>query len=315
MEARSDEAGPGGVGAPHVVEQIMSKHKPTQWHPIFAELLRPMLQDYYDVQTNVPVGDAPREADILLLRRTSEQPTPFRGLWRHLTIWNVLEFKGPSVSARLDDLSLLVELGLGIHRRLNDERRRLRQPHVGPADASFWYVVRTMGRRFLAGAKQRLGQLEEIETGLWRSQVLQHLVFLVDSETFASEPDSVPLHLLLNRSVEKERELAKIVVERPHYLEWYGFLLDTMHPAAWKEVSQMARTKLKGLKLDFSGIKDHIDSTQLVSTNLLRLVDALGIERVMEAIGPKKMIDAMGLDWFLANLPPAELKKLKERLK
>ncbi len=54
----------------------MTKHKTTQWHPLFAELLRPLLQDYYDVETNVPVGDAPREADILLLRRTSAEPTP-----------------------------------------------------------------------------------------------------------------------------------------------------------------------------------------------------------------------------------------------
>ena len=88
----------------------MSKEdKPTQWHPIFAELLRPMLQDYYEVQTNVPVGDAPCEADIVLVRRTSNPPTPFRGLWRHLKTWNVLEFKGPSVSARLDDLNVLIQ--------------------------------------------------------------------------------------------------------------------------------------------------------------------------------------------------------------
>ena len=166
----------------------MSKHKdkPTQWHPLFAELLRPLLQDYYDVQTNVPVGDVPREADILLLRRTSDEPTPFRGLWRHLTTWNVLEFKGPSVSARLGDLNLLVELGLGIHRRLNDERHRQRQSRLTPEDASFWYVVRSIGGRFLTGAQQRLGRLEELEPGLWRSQVLQHLVFLISSETFAT---------------------------------------------------------------------------------------------------------------------------------
>src|SRR5260370_21894127 len=30
-----------------------------QWHPLFAQLLRPLVQDYYEVQTNVPVGDAP----------------------------------------------------------------------------------------------------------------------------------------------------------------------------------------------------------------------------------------------------------------
>ena len=80
----------------------------TQWHPLFADLLRPLLEDYYDVQTNVPAGDVPREADLVLLRKTSAKQPPFRGLWRHLKTWNVLEYKGPSVSARLDDINLLV---------------------------------------------------------------------------------------------------------------------------------------------------------------------------------------------------------------
>src|ERR1700730_4821371 len=96
----------------------------TQWHPIFAELLRPVVQAYYEMETTVPVGDAPREADIVLLRRASQVAPPFRGLWRHLTAWNVLEFKGPTVSPRRGDLELLLELGLGID-------RRLRQEHAG----------------------------------------------------------------------------------------------------------------------------------------------------------------------------------------
>src|SRR5437879_4899721 len=101
------------------------KDKPAkQWHPIFAGLLRPLLQDYYDVQTSVPVGDGPREADILLLRRTSDAPSPFRGLWRHLTTWNIVEFKGPTVSARVRDIDWLVEVGLGIDRRLNEQQQR-----------------------------------------------------------------------------------------------------------------------------------------------------------------------------------------------
>jgi hypothetical protein len=40
-----------------------------QWHPIFARLLRPLVESHYDIRTNVPVGDVPREADVLLLRR------------------------------------------------------------------------------------------------------------------------------------------------------------------------------------------------------------------------------------------------------
>jgi hypothetical protein len=84
-----------------------------QWHPLFAQLLRPWLEQYYDVQTNVSVGDVPREADIVLLRRTTNRALPFTGLWRHLTRWNVLEYKGPTVSARLEAIDLLIEFGAG----------------------------------------------------------------------------------------------------------------------------------------------------------------------------------------------------------
>jgi hypothetical protein len=65
-----------------------------QWHPLFVELLRPLVQRYYEVQTNMPIGDWPREADIVLLRRTGTGQPPFRGLWGPLIAWNVLEFRG-----------------------------------------------------------------------------------------------------------------------------------------------------------------------------------------------------------------------------
>jgi hypothetical protein len=64
----------------------------TQWHPIFAQLLRPAVEAYYVMETTFPVGDAPREADFVLLRRlTAAPPPPFRGLWRNLMTWNTLE--------------------------------------------------------------------------------------------------------------------------------------------------------------------------------------------------------------------------------
>jgi hypothetical protein len=30
----------------------------TQWHPIFAQLLRPAVEAYYEMETTFPVGDA-----------------------------------------------------------------------------------------------------------------------------------------------------------------------------------------------------------------------------------------------------------------
>jgi hypothetical protein len=53
-----------------------------QWHPIFAQLLPPLVESHYEVQTGLAVGDAPRTADLVLLRRSSTAAPPFQGLWR-----------------------------------------------------------------------------------------------------------------------------------------------------------------------------------------------------------------------------------------
>src|SRR5579883_2972339 len=113
----------------------------TQWHPIFAQLLRPAVEAYYEVRTTVPVGDAPREADFVLLRRTARTAPPFRGLWRYLTTWNILEFKGQTISPRSEDVELLVELGLGIDRRLRADSAQQGQHRLRPEEVSFWYLA------------------------------------------------------------------------------------------------------------------------------------------------------------------------------
>jgi hypothetical protein len=118
-----------------------------QWHPVFAELLRPLVESHYEVAPNMPVGDAPRQADFVLLRRTRAGRLPAGGLWHDLTTWNVLELKGPTVSPRDEDLDRLVELGLGIHRRLNEERAKQGRPPLSKSAEFFshdrgrlWYT-------------------------------------------------------------------------------------------------------------------------------------------------------------------------------
>jgi hypothetical protein len=123
-----------------------------QWHPIFASLLRPVVEPYYELRTDVPVGEAPRKADIALLRRVSRGSLPFRTLWRFLTPWNVLEFKGPSVSPRHRDIDRLIELGLGIDRRLNEERSKDGLRILDRSEVSFWYICNHVGRRLLRKA-------------------------------------------------------------------------------------------------------------------------------------------------------------------
>jgi hypothetical protein len=268
-----------------------------QWHPIFAQLLRPLVQDYYEVQTDVPVGDAPREADILLLRRTSEGPTPFQGLWRHLTTWNLLEFKGPTVDARLRDLDLLVELGLGIDRRLNEERERQQQPPLPRAEVSFWYLANHLGQRFLAEAERLLGPAAALGDGLWRLQALERAVFLVSRDVLPVERESVPLHLVSREPVERELALAREVVGQPGFWELYAPWLAYLHPTIWEEVQRMARA---------SGTEPTLD--------VRRLIDMVGLKQVIDQIGPKRVLNEIDWDALKAQLTPEERAELIRRL-
>jgi hypothetical protein len=288
----------------------MSKDKPEQprqWHPLFAQVLRPLVEEHYDVETNFPVGDAPREADIVLLRRKKRRP-PFRGLWRHLTEWNVFEFKGRTVSARVRDLDLLVELGLGIDRRLNEERGRTGRPFLPSSETSFWYVANELGRRFLRDAEAKLGTLELLTGGVWRCQVLQHLVFLVSSVAAPVERDTAPLHLLAEESPETEHELARVIVEEPGLWEMYAPILGTLHANVWTEAKRMARSKKKN-------VEDYF--------NLQPLIDTVGVAKVAQAVGVKPLIDELGIDAvvkeigieeLLAHLTPEQLRELKRRM-
>jgi hypothetical protein len=216
-----------------------------QWHPLFAELLRPLLQQHYQVETNVPVGDAPRLADILLVRRTSATP-PFVGLWRWLTTWNVLEFKGPTVSARVDDLDGLLEVGLGIHRRLHEEQARQRQPLVKRAEVSFWYLANHLGRRFLRAAESRIGALTPVAEGLWRVAVWQRAFFLVSNRALAVEPDSLPVHLLTVEEPDTQEAVAEVLRRHPRLVPLYATWLGIAHPDVLKEVSPHGTEENRG---------------------------------------------------------------------
>src|SRR5271155_1236157 len=138
----------------------------TQWHPLFIKLLRPLLEDFYEVETGLEVGDAPRQADLVLLRRLNRIPT-YHAIWRFLTTWNILEYKGPSVSARLEHIDLLVELGLGVERRLNELGHKEKQRHVPPEEVSFWYLADNIGRRLLKRLAIRLGTLKPESAGVF----------------------------------------------------------------------------------------------------------------------------------------------------
>lgn len=263
----------------------------TQWHPIFDDLLRRALQDYYEVRTNVPVGDLPREADIVLIRRASARKPPFRSIWKHLTRWNVLEFKGRSESARIADVDLLLEVGLGIHRRLQEQEPKTK---ISRADMSFWYLANHLGKRFLCRVIELTGRLEVVGPGLWRGRALGRTLWLVSNSKVPIDEESAPISVVSEQSVERALELANVVVMNNELWRAYAPLLGTLHPEMLKELDAMAAKHGRG-DIDWP----------------------LALKKLSERIGPKEaaktVIEQISLDDLLAILTPEQRRELAKR--
>jgi hypothetical protein len=297
-----------------------------QWHPLFALLLRPLLQDYYDVQTDLPVGDKPRQADMVLVRRTAQ--APFVGIWRNLTTWNALEFKGPTDDPALRDLDLLFEVGLGIDRRLNEERRRQGQDEFTRAEVSWWYLANHVGHRFRAEAERLLGSLEDLDAGLWRGWAFGHPFLIVSRDTIVVDRESVPLHLVTQESAERSRALAAEVVREPGFWHTYGAYLGELHLEALKEVLRMnpllEKEPFSDLRplIEVLGVQRVIDQIGLQrvidQVGLQRLIDQVGLQRLIDQVGLQRLIDQVGLqhviDQALSQMTPDQLRELKKRL-
>jgi hypothetical protein len=255
----------------------------TQWHPIFAQLLRSALQEYYDIQTNVPVGDLPREADIILVRRATGHKPPFRSLWKHLTGWNILEFKGRSESARVNDIDLLVEVGLGIHRRLQEQEPRSK---IGRVDVSFWYLANRLGKRFLRDVIELTGTLNSINPGLWRGSILGRPLWLVSNRDVPIDNENAPVRAVCEQSIEHVRELASVVIAENEMWELYCGLLGTLNPGLREELQIMATKRNKG-EIDWTAFFNSFEEPERTRLKQ-KLLARLGPDAILQALTPKQ---------------------------
>ena len=293
----------------------------TQWHPIFAKLLRPAVEGYYDVQTTVPVGDSPREADCVVLRRLQNAKPPFQGLWKHFTTWNVVEYKGPTVTPRSEHVESLIELGLGIDRRLRHQHSPGSLPLPKPEEVSFWYVASRLSRRFLQNVERKLGPLENLGPGLWRCQCLGRLVFWISSVDLPVEPESLLLHIIGPEPMAHAQEVARVVLENPNLQVPYSSVLAALHPATWKEIEVMAKRSGSQLPFDIRPAVELFGMRRIVDqVGLGKVIEQVGMDRVIREIGMPRVIREVGLPQVLkeftmsdivANLSAKDRRELK----
>jgi hypothetical protein len=165
----------------------------TQWHPMFASLLKALLRDYYTIDPEVSVSELPRRGDLLVVRKQDGPAPPFTGLWSWLRDWNVIEFKGMTDDANAADLELLVHVGTGLTYKTNEERRGRREEPLANMQMTFWYVAGTIGQTFLRNATSYSEFIYQT-SGVWRGTAWGHPMFLVSAEGVPPEElDSLPL--------------------------------------------------------------------------------------------------------------------------
>jgi hypothetical protein len=276
----------------------------TQWHPLFARLLTVQLGDYYEIHPEFPVSDLPRRGDFLIVRRQEGLEPPFRGLWNHLTDWNVIEFKGPSDDAEGDDLEKLAHVGTGITYRLNEERRANKQQTLANRQVSLWYIAPTLGDTFLDAARSR-STLNYETGGLWTGRCWGHPLFLLSARNARVEEDTVPLWLI--EGDPPPSAVGELVMQREDLLARYASWLVGLQPTLWEEVRAMARTK--GI-IDWEAVartgEDVAEIVRFIPPE--QVVKVLGLEKVIEAAGAEKALDAL-----LTQLSPEQLQEMLKR--
>jgi len=282
------------------------------------------VERYYEIRTEVPVSDLPRRADLVLLRRVSAGPLPFTGLWRYLTPWNVLDFKGRTEAARPAHLPLLVELGLGIARRLHQEGQAGSAGSVAAEGVSFWYLASRLGQRFLGTATRGLQDCDRLSPGVWRGRVLGHPVFLVSTVDLPVDEESLPLHVLAAEPPAREREVGQFLLAMEERLAVYGGPFSVFHQATWREVEIMARRTRESLTIDISPVVETLGLGEVIrqigEENVIRqigeenVIRQIGEEKVLREIGLKKVMEKLDVQTIWDNLPVAKRRQLKRLL-
>ena len=201
----------------------------------------------------------------------------------------------------------MIELGLGIHRRLNEEDGKRGRAQTVAADVSFWYLVNHLGRRFLSAARARLGILDEVEPGVWASSVLGRTVFLISSRDLSVEPDCIPLHVLGVENGEKELAAARLILQRPDLWELYTQFMASLHPDTIKELRDMARASQRGPKFQLRPLADWV--------GLGELINQFGQKELIENLLADQKSRKKVIAELLESLSEAEREQFKRRLK
>ncbi|HKI32472.1 MAG TPA: hypothetical protein VKA46_11430 [Gemmataceae bacterium] len=231
------------------------------WHPFLAEMLRLSYADRIIIQEQLPLGDLPLEADLLLLRRDPKVVLPFP--LEHLGQRTLVEFKSPDDTA---DQAALEQLE--IYGMLYVRRERLRQR----SDLTLWL----MASRFAANVSQpglaEVVGVEQVGPGVSRGTLDGFPTVLVDLQGVPFSPDTVPLHMVSRGR--QERALTEFLVDHHREYPKQFELLQRLHTESLLEVMSMRNVTPEQMGINYDA-----------------LIKLLGPEKVLRHFGLEALLN------------------------
>ncbi len=207
------------------------------------------------------------------------------------------------------DLDLLLEVGLGVDRRLNEQRRKQGESLLQRADVTWWYLANHLGQRFRAEVQEVLGaSLQQLGEGLWSCPALGRGLYLVSRDALPVERESVPLHLVTAEPLERVKALAREMVRQPGFWERYGSFLALLNPDNWEELQIMIRQMGTEPNLDLRWLVNQVGLKQVIDqVGLKQVIDQIGLKEVIDQVGLKQVIDQVGLKQVIDQVGPKQV--------
>ncbi len=193
------------------------------WHPFLAEMLRLSYADRLDVRENLPLGDLPLEADLLLIRRDPAAPLPYP--LDFLGPTTLVEFKSPTDTADQAALEQLEIYGLRYVRREGLARRD---------DLTLWLMASQVAENVSRPGKAELTGARAVGPGVTRGTLDGFPTCVVDLQAVPFTPETLPLHMVATGK--QERALAEFVVGHYRHYPRQLDVLTHLHEIPFMEV-------------------------------------------------------------------------------
>ncbi len=190
---------------------------------------------------------------------------------------------------------------------MNENYSKQKRHRTPENEFSIWFLASRIGKTFHSQAARRLGGLNQIDEGIWRSQILDRYLFFVSGVDLPVDHDSVPFHILGVETAKKEEEAASLIANDEMLWEMYSQFLGSLHSSTLKELIAMAKTARNGPKFQIKPLVEFMGMQETITQ--------IGEDQVLDhfASDPKRMKKALA--FFLNRLSNSEREEIRRKLK